>query len=101
MASLDLIQVPPVPFQPILSRGRDEIVQLQFSKRFSFPSYTSSATSTQPYSTTHWSDPTLQAMKKKLNETKSQLSKIPQNKRLKHGRHMDPAGSVISVLREL
>jgi len=100
MASLDLIQVPPVPFQPILSRGRDEIVQLQFSKRFSFPSYTSSATSTQPYSTSRWSDPTLQAMKKKLNETKSQLSKIPQNKRLKHGRHMDPAGSVISVLRK-
>ena len=101
MDSLCPIQTPLVSPQPILSKERDEIVKTQFSKRFSFPTCASTPSSTQPYSTPRWSDPTLQVLKNKLNESKSHLSKIPPNKRFKHGRQMDPSGSVISVLREL
>jgi len=94
------IQTPLVCPQPILGKERDEIVKTQFSKRFTFPTCASTPSSTQPYSTPRWSDPTLQALKNKLNESKSHLSKIPPNKRLKHGRQMDPSGSVISVIRK-
>jgi len=100
MASLGSILTPSIPYQPILSKEKDEIVKTQFSKRFTFPSCSSSPSSTQPYSAPRWSDPTLQAMKHKMNQSKAHLSKIPPNKRLKHGRQMDPSGSVISVLRK-
>jgi len=90
----------PIPFQPLLLREYADILQQQFTKRFTFPRCQSPpATSSATYSTPYWSDPRLQSMKDRLNQTKSQLNDLPLAKWHKHTRQLNPAGSVISVLR--
>jgi len=91
----------PIPFQPLLLREYADILQQQFTKRFTFPPCPSPpSTSPAPYSAPYWSDSRLQSMKERLNQTKSQLNDLPLAKWHKHTRQLNPAGSVTSTLRK-
>jgi len=91
----------PIPFQPLLLREYADILQQQFTKRFTFPPCPSPpSTSSPPYSAPYWSDSRLQSMKERLNQTKSQLNDLPLAKWHKHTRQLNPAGSVTSTLRK-
>jgi len=102
--SLDSVVGPhlllPIPFQPLLQREYADILQQQFSKRFTFPPCPPPAAPSTPYSSPYWSDSRLQAMKDRLNQTKSQLNTLPLAKWHKHTRQLNPAGTVSSVLRK-
>eukprot|EP00092_Neocalanus_flemingeri_P040572 GFUD01044178.1.p1 GENE.GFUD01044178.1~~GFUD01044178.1.p1 ORF type:complete len:760 (-),score=259.24 GFUD01044178.1:200-2479(-) len=90
----------PIPFQPLLLREYTDILQQQFTKRFTFPPCSPPVSSSPPYSSPYWSDTRLQTMKDRLNQTKSQLNTLPLAKWHKHTRQLNPAGSVTSVLRK-
>jgi len=91
----------PIPFQPLLLREYADILQQQFTKRFTFPSCeTPSPSSASPYSNPYWTDYRLQSMKDRLNKTKSQLNDLPLSKWHKHTRMLNPAGSVTPILKK-
>jgi len=90
----------PISFQPLLQREYADILQQQFNKRFTFPPCTPPTNASSLYSSPYWTDTRLQAMKDRLNQTKSQLNTLPLAKWHKHTKHINPAGSVSSVLRK-
>ena len=89
----------PIPFQPLLLREYADILQQQFHKRFSL-SPCEPPSESQVYRADYWTDDRLQAMKKELNETKSQLNNLPLDRWHKHTRRLNPAASVSSFVRK-
>ena len=91
----------PIPFQPLLLREYADILQQQFHKRFSLsgcepPDSEGAAV----YRAEYWTDDKLQAMKRELNETKSQLNNLPLDRWHKHTRKLNPAALVSATVRK-
>ena len=91
----------PIPFQPLLLREYADILQQQYHKRFTLTSCDPPNGSDQNvYKSEYWTDYKLQSMKKRLNETKSQLNNLPLDKWHKHTRKLNPAASVSHFVKK-
>ena len=85
----------PIPFQPLLLREYHDILKQQYHKRFTLtPTSPTPDSESRVYKCEYWTDDRLQSMKKRLNETKSQLNNLPLDKWHKHTRKLNPAASV-------
>jgi len=94
----------PIPFQPLLQREYADILQQQFNKRFSFsptrlPELEKGG-QVEVFTAEYWRDERLQAMKNRLNTTKSSLNNLPLGRWHKHTRKLNPAGAVTNQLRK-
>lgn len=91
----------PLPFQPILDKEYADILQVQFNKRFTFPSGRPDPPSGPLYTSDYWVDDSLQGMKDRLNTCKSKLNNLPLHKWHKHTKKLNPAGTIPQELRKV
>ena len=91
----------PIPFQPLLLREYHDILKQQYHKRFTLtPTSPTPDSESRVYKCEYWTDDRLQSMKKRLNETKSQLNNLPLDKWHKHTRKLNPAASVSPMVKK-
>jgi len=92
----------PIPFQPLLLREYADILQQQFHKRFTLTPCDppSDESGKNVFKADYWNDYKLQSMKKRLNETKSQLNNLPLDKWHRHTRKLNPAATVSQMVKK-
>ena len=90
----------PIPFQPLLLREYHDVLKQQYHKRFTLSPCDPPEATDIVYKATYWKDERLQSMKKRLNETKSQLNNLPLDKWHKHTRKLNPAALVPAFVKK-
>ena len=90
----------PIPFQPLLLREYHDVLKQQYTKRFTLSPCDPPVETDIVYKATYWKDERLQSMKKRLNETKSQLNNLPLDKWHKHTRKLNPAALVPASVKK-
>lgn len=90
----------PIPFQPLLLREYHDVLKQQYTKRFTLTPCDPPGETDIVYKATYWKDERLQSMKKRLNETKSQLNNMPLDKWHRHTRKLNPAALVPASVKK-